>query len=116
LTYLFVLNDAPHVAERNWNALRLAKSLAGSAGVTVRVFLLGDGVLCGVSGQTVPQGGHDLETMIEEFLAAGQEVAACRTCLEARNLAQGDLLEGARVKTLVDLTAWTALSDKVLVF
>jgi uncharacterized protein involved in oxidation of intracellular sulfur len=116
LTYLFVVNDAPAASERAWNALRLAGSLAGSAGNTVRMFLLGDGVLTGVGGQTVPEGGHDVEAMLRDFISAGNEVAACRTCMDARQLTQADLVSGARVGTLIELAAWTALSDKVLVF
>ncbi len=115
MTYLIVLNDAPHASERDWNALRLAKSLAGGPGTTVRLFLLGDGVLAALAGQSVPEGGHGVEAMLREF-AAANEVAACKTCMEARDLTQADLVDGARVGTLVELTAWTALSDKVLIF
>lgn len=115
MNYLIVLNDDPHASERDWNALRLAQSLAGGPGTTVRLFLLGDGVLAAVAGQKAPKGGHDVEAMLREF-AAANEVAACQTCMEARDLTQADLVESARVGTLVELTAWTALSDTVLVF
>ncbi|MDR5694575.1 MAG: DsrE family protein [Armatimonadota bacterium] len=49
--YLFILNDPPYGNERVYNSLRLAISLAKSEGVSIRIFLMGDAVLCGRSGQ-----------------------------------------------------------------
>jgi sulfur relay (sulfurtransferase) complex TusBCD TusD component (DsrE family) len=42
---LFILNDSPYGTERNYNALRLAGSLAKREGEQVKVFLIADGEL-----------------------------------------------------------------------
>ena len=39
---LFILNDPPYGTERNYNALRLAGSLAKREGEQVKLFLIGD--------------------------------------------------------------------------
>lgn len=52
-TTLFILNDAPYGNERPYNALRLARSLAGKEGHHVRVFLMADAVFCAKAGQGV---------------------------------------------------------------
>lgn len=51
---LFILNDPPYGTERNYNALRLARSLLVMAGAEVKLFLIGDAVACAAAGQKVP--------------------------------------------------------------
>ncbi|MBI4760225.1 MAG: DsrE/DsrF/TusD sulfur relay family protein [Chloroflexota bacterium] len=70
--YLFVINDAPYGSERPYNALRLALNLAKKAGVQVRVFLMGDAVLCARKGQKTPDGYYNVERMIKSLVARGQ--------------------------------------------
>ena len=65
MRYLFILNDAPYGAERLYNGLRLALSLAKRDEVEVRVFLMGDAVGCAVAGQQTPDGYYNLERMIK---------------------------------------------------
>ena len=48
MKYLFVFNDAPYGNQRSHNGLRVAAALSRKA--KIRVFLLGDGVLCGMAG------------------------------------------------------------------
>ncbi len=43
-------------------------------------------------------------------------VLLCGTCMEARGLADADLMEGAVRSSLDELTALTLEADKVLVF
>ncbi len=46
----------------------------------------------------------------------GGEVGACGSCLDARGIAAGDMIEGASRSTMDQLTAWTQWADKVIVF
>jgi uncharacterized protein involved in oxidation of intracellular sulfur len=110
---LFILNDGPYGTERSYNALRLAKALAKRDGETVRVFLMGDAVACAKAGQKVPEGYYNAGDMVR---MVGGEVGLCGTCLDARGIGAGEIVEGARRSTMIELAAWTAEADKVLVF
>jgi uncharacterized protein involved in oxidation of intracellular sulfur len=112
---LFILNDAPYGNERAYNALRLAGALTARDDQHVRVFLLADAVGCAKAGQKVPEGYYNLQAMLGKVLRKG-EVALCGTCMDARGLTAGELVEGARQGTLAQLAEWTAEADKVLVF
>ncbi len=116
MNYLFILNDHPHETERDYNALRLATSLAVNAENTVHLFLLGDGVCAAVRGQSTPEGKHDIEWMLKRLAAGGTQAGVCRTCMEARGIAPGALADGAYQSTLEELSRWTEEADKVLVF
>jgi len=48
--------------------------------------------------------------------AGGAEVGVCGTCIDARGIAETDLVPSARRSTMDELTAWTQWADKVLVF
>lgn len=110
---LLILNDAPYGSERSYNALRLAKALAKREGQTVRLFLIGDAVVCAKAGQKVPEGYYNAGDMLR---VVGGEVGLCGTCLDARGIKADELIEGTRRSTLSELAAWTAEADKVLVF
>ena len=112
---LFVLNDAPYGNERSYNGLRLAGALAAKEGQQVRVFLMADAVGCAKAGQKVPEGYYNLQLMLGKVLRSG-EVALCGTCMDARGMAESELVEGARRWTLAQLADWTVEADKVLVF
>jgi uncharacterized protein involved in oxidation of intracellular sulfur len=113
--YLFILNDAPYGTERSYNGMRLARSLLNREG-GVRVFLIGDGAACGVTGQKVPQGYYNIGDMIGGVLRRKGEVAVCGTCMDARGIAEDRLVEGARRGSMDLLTEWTEQADKILVF
>jgi uncharacterized protein involved in oxidation of intracellular sulfur len=113
---LLVLNDPPYGTERSYNALRLAGSLAKRDDTEVRVFLLGDAVGCAVAGQQLPDGYYHLDRMIGSVVHRGGEVGCCGTCLDARALREGRLVEGARRSTLDELTDWTLWADRVVTF
>ncbi|MDQ5882472.1 MAG: uncharacterized protein QG616_2304 [Pseudomonadota bacterium] len=110
---LFILNDAPYGTERSYNALRLARALGKTEGETVRVFLMGDSVACAKAGQKVPEGYYNAGDMVR---MVGGEVALCGTCLNARGIADNEIVPGATRGTLDQLATWTAEADKVLVF
>ena len=71
-TYLFVVNDAPYGNERPYNALRLALDLVKRPEAQVRVFLVGDGVNCALSGQKTPDGYYNVERMIKSLAQRGE--------------------------------------------
>jgi len=113
---LFIVNDAPYAGERAYNALRLATALAADANRTVRLFFIGEGAWCAVKDQKIPEGGHNIEWMLQRFLAGMRDAAVCGTCMDARAIAAEMLIEGARRSSLEELAARTVEADKVLVF
>ena len=70
-TYLIIVNDGPYGNERSYNALRIAMNLAKRKLVGVRVFLIGDGVQCGVQGQQTPTGFYNIERMLASIARRG---------------------------------------------
>lgn len=113
---LFVLNDAPYGTERSYNGLRLAGALARREGEQVRIFLIGDAAACAKSGQKVPNGYYNIDSMLRSAARHGAAIGVCGTCMDARGIAETELLEGARRSTLEELTTWTAEADRTLVF
>jgi uncharacterized protein involved in oxidation of intracellular sulfur len=113
---LFIINDPPYGTERAYNALRLAYSLAQRDGTTVRVFLIGDGASCAKAGQQTPNGYYNLERMLSALARRGGEVGVCGSCMDARGIADAELVEGARRSSMDELTEWTVTADRVLTF
>ncbi len=116
MKFLLILNDPPYGTERSYNALRLARNLLLKEAGEVRMFLLGDAAACAKGGQKVPQGYYNLADMLAAFMRRGGTVGVCGTCLDARGISGGELVEGAARGTMDQLTEWTAWADKVLVF
>lgn len=118
MKYLFVLNDPPYGTERSYNGLRLARELLKDqgAGNEVRVFLIGDAAVCAKSGQKVPQGYYHIESFLKSLMRGGGEIGICGTCLDARGIADSELVEGTRRSTMAELNVWTVWADKVIVF
>jgi uncharacterized protein involved in oxidation of intracellular sulfur len=113
---LFILNDAPYGTERSYDALRLAISLAKVEGEEVRVFLMGDAASCAKAGQKVPQGYYNVADMLAMAAKRGAAIGVCGTCLDARGIAEAELVEGAHRGTLAEVTEWHRWADKVNVF
>lgn len=111
---LMILNDAPYGSERSYNGLRLAKAISNDQ-TQVTLFLMADAVSCAKQGQKVPQGFYNIELMVKAVARKG-EVLLCGTCMDARGLADGEIVEGARRSTLQELAERTLAADKVLVF
>jgi uncharacterized protein involved in oxidation of intracellular sulfur len=114
MKYLFILNDSPYGSQRAYNALRLARSLATSH-TEVSVFLLGDGVVNGLRRESPADASYNVQEMLK-LLGPSVSIGACRTCLEARGIADQSLVEGVQRRTLDDLRDWTEEAEKVLVF
>lgn len=113
---LFILNDPPYGTERSYNGIRLASSVAKREGSEVKVFLIGDAAACAKKGQNVPQGYYNIEVMLKGLVRRNGQVGVCASCMDARGIADGELVEGARRSSLEELTDWTAWAEKVLVF
>jgi uncharacterized protein involved in oxidation of intracellular sulfur len=113
---LFMLNDAPYGSERSYNGLRLAGSLSKSEGEQVKVFLIGDAAACAKAGQKVPEGFYNVQVMLGRVVRNSGQVGVCGTCMDARGIAESELMEGTHKSTLAELTTWTQWADKVIVF
>jgi len=114
---LFILNDPPYGSERCYNALRLASALLKKdpeAGITV--FLMADAVVAAKAGQKTPDGYYNVERMLKRVLIGKGQVLLCGTCMDARGLADAEMMAGARRSTMDELAAATVEADKVLVF
>jgi uncharacterized protein involved in oxidation of intracellular sulfur len=114
---LFVLNDPPYGTERTYNGLRLAHALLKKNPATeTTVFLMADAVAAAHKAQKTPDGFYNIERMLKRVLAGNGRVLLCGTCMDARGLTDGDIMEGARRSTMDELAAAAAAADKVLVF
>ncbi|HQS16593.1 DsrE family protein [Reyranella sp.] len=114
---LFILNDPPYGRERCYNALRLAHALLKKDPQTmVSVFLMADAVIAAKAAQKTPDGYYNVERMLKRVLVGKGQVLLCGTCMDARGLAEAELMAGARRSTMDELAAATAEADKVLVF
>ena len=114
---LFIINDPPYGTERVYNALRLAHALVKKDPASeVTVFLMADAVLAAKAGQKTPDGFYNIERMLKRVLSAKGRVLLCGTCMDARGIGDGEIMEGARRSTMDELAAATAEADKLLVF
>lgn len=114
MNILFILDDPPYGTERCYNALRLARAiLETEPRPEVSVFLMADSVGCAKAGQTTPNGAANLGRMIKG-VAIHARVLLCGTCMDARGIGDGDLVEGAVRGTMAELARLTLEADKVL--
>lgn len=111
---LFILNDPPYGTERSFNGLRLAKALLDKDN-DVTVFLMADAVACAKKGQKVPNGYYSIERMLKPVVRSG-ELLLCGTCMDARGIADDEVLEGARRSSMDELAGKTIAADRLLVF
>lgn len=116
MRHLIILNDPPYGTERSYNGLRMAHALAKhDTEGEVTVFLMADAVLCAKRGQKTPDGYYNLERMVRRVLTAKGRVLMCGTCMDARGLAEDDMLEGTARSTMDELAEATLAADKVIV-
>ncbi|MBI4421962.1 MAG: DsrE family protein [Gemmatimonadetes bacterium] len=111
---LVILNDAPYGSERVYNALRLAGSLTRIEGVALKLFLIGDAVACAKSGQRVPSGYYNVQTMLRTIAVRGASIGVCGSCMDARGIADSELLVGAHRSAMEELIAWTLDAEKII--
>jgi uncharacterized protein involved in oxidation of intracellular sulfur len=114
---LFVVNDPPYGTERVYNSLRLAHALLRRADATeVTVFLQADAVLAAKAQQKTPEGYYNIERMLRRVLNSKGAVLLCGTCMDARGISDGELMEGIRRSSMDELANAVVEADKVLVF
>lgn len=114
---LIVIHDAPYGNEKAYNALRHAMTVQSEhKEVKVVVFLMADAVGCAVKNQKTPQGYYNIERMVQSIVRNGGEVKLCGTCLDARGINEGSLIEGTARSTMSEFTNWALNSDKVITF
>ena len=116
MNLLVILNDPPYGTERSYNGLRLAGSLAKGDDEQVRVFLIGDGAACAKGGQQVPKGHYNVEMMLSAVSRRGGTIGVCGSCMDARGITDGELVEGCHRSSLGELTDWTLWADRFLTF
>lgn len=114
---LIVINDAPYGTEKAYNGLRMAMTLQKEYdNVEVKIFLLADGVFCGLPGQKTPNGYYNIEMMVFSVLKNGGEFKSCGECSEARGIGNISLVEGVHISNMKEFAAWTVECDKVMTF
>ena len=114
---LLILNDPPYGTERCYNGLRLALALIKNDPATaVTVFLMADAVLAAKAGQKTPEGYYNIERMLKGVLVGKGQILTCGTCMDARGLADTEMMAGARRSNMAELATVTLAADRVLVF
>ncbi len=86
MNVLMIVNGPPYGSELPFNALRLA------------------------------DGYYHLDRMVSSVLRKGAEVGCCGTCLDARGIADDQLVDGARRSTMDELTDWTLEAERIITF
>jgi uncharacterized protein involved in oxidation of intracellular sulfur len=114
---LLILNDPPYGTERCYNGLRLALALIKNEPATaVTMFLMADAVAAAKTGQKTPEGYYNVERMLKGVVVGKGQILLCGTCMDARGLADTEMMAGARRSNMAELAALTLAADKVLVF
>ena len=106
MNLLFILNDPPYGTERGYNALRLANALLKrNADAEITVFLMADAVIGAKAAQKTPDGYYNIERMLKRVLTGKGQVLLCGTCMDARDLADAEIVPGAERSTMDALAA-----------
>ena len=113
---LILLNDAPYGTEKCYNGLRLARTLQREHDAEIFLFLLADSVGCALPAQVTPNGYYNIERMLRSVIRNGAAVKACGTCMDARGMAQLELVDGVQRANMKDLAAWVVQCDRSLTF
>ena len=95
-------------AERPLIALLVATA-AQQQGKQVRIWATKDAVRLGLPGEmegVVCKGCPPLETLFEQFRAAGGELWLCPICLNSRDLGDAERVEGTEVVGATPLWEW----------
>lgn len=117
MKHLILLNDPPYGTERSFNGQRMAHALAANdPEAEITVFLMADAALCAKAGQKTPEGHQNIERMLRRAPAARGRVRMCGTCMDARDLAEPDMMTGTTRATLTDLAQTTLDANKVMMF
>lgn len=115
ISVLFILNDAPAEPGRSFNGLYLASSMSLHSSVYIRVFLLGAAAACASKPRGLRE-HEDAAALLATVIRHGGEVRVCESCPDGRAACAGDLIDGASVAPLAELSRCVAEADRVLVF
>jgi uncharacterized protein involved in oxidation of intracellular sulfur len=63
-----------------------------------------------------PDGYYNLERMLKRFTIGTHKFLLCGTCIDARGLAESELLDGARRSSMDELARATFAADKVVAY
>ena len=113
---LIIVNDAPYGTEKAYNAFRMAMTLQREHNVDVKVFLLADGVFCGLPNQNTPEGYYNIEKMVKAVIQKGGEIKACGSCMDARGIADLKLIDGVKRSNMKEFASWVVECHKTLEF
>jgi uncharacterized protein involved in oxidation of intracellular sulfur len=94
----------------------MALSLLKTQTEEVRIFLIGDASACAKQGRKVPQGYYNIADMLAMVVRRGGKIGVCGTCMDARGISDGELVEGARRSTMAELAECHQWADKALAF
>ncbi len=112
-----IVNDAPYGIEKPWNAFRLAStSCTEEIGFNVNLFLMGDSVGSANKGQKTPDGYYNMAKALKSLVQKGVKIRTCGSCMDARGLTEGDLVDGVERGTMKILATWIKEADKVVCF
>lgn len=117
-TVLFIVSAPAYGSERMLSALRLATAIAAQEIETVglRLFMMSDAVTVGLPNQPPASAGGGLQQMLVDLAEHGAQIRLCRTCVQARGIADLELIPGVTIGTLPELAEWTLAADKVVSF
>ena len=104
-------SSAPTDGELVYNALRLAKVLAGRDH-DVRLFFMNDSVDAVREGFDI----DEIRALVDDCLAADIPIKICTTCVVRCGIGRGEMRAGTTLATMDDLTDWIEESDQVLTF
>ena len=115
---LIIINDSPYGTEKAYNALRMAKTLQEEplGEVDVKIFLVSDGVFCGLRNQETANNSYNIEEMLKTVIENGGEVKSCSGCAKSRGIYNLQFIEGVKHSNMKEFALWTFESDKVLNF
>jgi uncharacterized protein involved in oxidation of intracellular sulfur len=82
----------------------------------MRVFLLGDGILCGLAGLSPAHADYNPQEMLRQLNSCGVQIRVCGTCMDARGMSAELLIEGAKRSNMDELRDWVDECEKVLTF
>ncbi len=87
MNVLVVLNDPPYGTERSYNG-----------------------------GQQVPKGYYNIEMMLRAVRRRDGVIGVCGSCMDARGITDGELVDGCHRSSLDELTDWIPWAERVLTF
>jgi uncharacterized protein involved in oxidation of intracellular sulfur len=100
------------------SGLRLATAIAGqeTESIDLRLFMMSDAVAVGLHNPASVGAGGGLPQMLEDLVQRGAQVRLCRTCLQARGMAELAFVPGVLIGTMPELAEWTLAADKIITF